>query len=81
MLRIASETLAAASPLANTGQGSLLPALSELSELSKKIAFEVAKIAQKQGLALEISDEELLQKIERNFWKPEYRQYKRVSGH
>jgi len=36
MLRIASETLAAASPLANTGQGSLLPALSELSELSKK---------------------------------------------
>ena len=81
MLRIASETLAAASPLANTGQGSLLPALSELSELSKKIAFEVAKIAQKQCLALEISDEELLQKIERNFWKPEYRQYKRVSGH
>ena len=48
---------------------------------SKKIAFEVAKIAQKQGLALEISDEELLQKIERNFWKPEYREYKRVSGH
>jgi malate dehydrogenase (oxaloacetate-decarboxylating) len=81
MLRIASETLAAASPLANTGQGSLLPALSELSELSKKIAFEVAKIAQKQGLALEISDDELLQKIERNFWKPEYREYKRVSGH
>ena len=80
MLRIASETLAAASPLANTGQGTLLPALSELSELSKKIAFEVAKVAQKQGLALEISDEELLQKIERNFWTPEYRQYKRVSG-
>lgn len=80
MLRIASETLAAASPLANTGQGTLLPALSELSDLSKKIAFEVAKVAQKQGLALEISDEELLQKIERNFWTPEYRQYKRVSG-
>ena len=59
----------------------LLPALSELSELSKKIAFEVAKIAQKQGLALEISDDELLQKIERNFWTPEYREYKRVSGH
>src|SRR5690606_25868902 len=45
MLRTASETLAAASPLANTGKGGLLPPLSELSALSKKIAFAVAKVA------------------------------------
>jgi len=45
MLRIASETLAAASPLANTGEGGLLPPLTQLAELSKKIAFEVAKVA------------------------------------
>ncbi|MBU2222534.1 MAG: NAD-dependent malic enzyme [Gammaproteobacteria bacterium] len=80
MLRIASETLAAASPLANTGVGGILPPLTQLSELSKKIAFEVAKVAMRQGLALELDDATLLRKIDANFWKPEYRQYKRVSS-
>lgn len=80
MLRIASETLAAASPLANTGEGGILPPLTQLSELSKKIAFEVAKVAMRQGYALELDDATLLRKIEANFWKPEYRHYKRVSG-
>ena len=80
MLRVASETLAAASPLANTGSGGILPPLTQLSELSKKIAFEVAKVAMRQGFALELDDAALLRKIEANFWKPEYRQYKRVSG-
>ena len=80
MLRVASETLAAASPLANTGEGGILPPLTQLSELSKKIAFEVAKVAMRQGFALELDDAALLRKIEANFWKPEYRQYKRVSS-
>ena len=80
MLRVASETLAAASPLANTGEGGILPPLTQLAELSKKIAFEVAKVAMRQGHALELDDAALLRKIDANFWKPEYRQYKRVSG-
>lgn len=80
MLRAASETLAANSPLANTGQGGLLPAFTELSALSKKIAFAVAKVAMQQGLALEIDDNQLQQRIENNFWKPEYRHYRRVSS-
>jgi len=80
MLRAASETLAAASPLANTGAGGILPPLTQLSELSKKIAFEVAKVAMRQGYALELDDATLQRKIDANFWKPEYRQYKRVSG-
>ncbi|OBP14422.1 NAD-dependent malic enzyme [Rheinheimera sp. SA_1] len=80
MLRVASETLAAASPLANTGEGGILPPLTQLAELSKKIAFEVAKVAMRQGYALELDDAALLRKIDANFWKPEYRQYKRVSG-
>jgi malate dehydrogenase (oxaloacetate-decarboxylating) len=79
MLMTASETLAAASPLANKGSGDLLPPLTEIAELSKKIAFNISKIAYEQGLALEISDEMLLEKIERNFWQPEYRQYRRTS--
>ncbi|MDX3775395.1 NAD-dependent malic enzyme [Chromatiaceae bacterium AAb-1] len=80
MLRAASKTLAAASPLANTGKGGLLPPFTELAELSKKIAFAVAKVAQQQGLALELDDDVLRNKIEDNFWTPKYRQYKRVSA-
>lgn len=79
MLMAASEALADASPLANTGEGELLPCLSEVAELSKKIAFAVGKVAQSQGLCLEIPDDIFKQSIEKNFWTPEYRPYKRVS--
>jgi malate dehydrogenase (oxaloacetate-decarboxylating) len=79
MLMVASETLADASPLANTGKGELLPPLTEIAQLSKKIAFNIAKVAYKQGLALELSDEMLLAKIERNFWTADYREYRRIS--
>lgn len=79
MLMVASKTLAEASPLANTGEGELLPPLTEIANLSKKIAFAVAKVAFKQGLALVIDDESLTAKIERNFWQAQYRNYKRIS--
>ncbi len=79
LLMVASETLAAASPVANTGAGELLPPLTQLSALSKEIAFNVAKAGQQQGLALEMTDDMLREKIDANFWKPVYRQYRRVS--
>ncbi|WDE12687.1 NAD-dependent malic enzyme [Thalassomonas haliotis] len=79
MLMVASETLAQTSPLANTGEGELLPPLTAIADLSKAIAFNIGKLAMKQGLALELSDEMLMAKIERNFWKPEYREYRRIS--
>ncbi len=79
MLMLASTTLAEESPLANTGSGNLLPPLTEVARLSKKIAFGIAKIAQQQELALEMSDEVLESKIEKTFWTPKYRRYKRVS--
>ena len=79
MLMVASETLAEASPLANSGEGELLPPITEISVLSKRIAFAVAKVAYAQGLALELSDEQLVAKIDRNYWTPNYRQYRRTS--
>ncbi|MFW8591696.1 NAD-dependent malic enzyme [Glaciecola sp. 2405UD65-10] len=79
MLMAASNALADASPLANGTSEYLLPRLTEISELSRKIAFAVAKVAMAQELALTVSDEVLLAKIESNFWKAEYRPYKRVS--
>jgi malate dehydrogenase (oxaloacetate-decarboxylating) len=79
MLMATSAALAEVSPLAENGQGELLPALGEIANLSKKIAFDVAKVAMQQNLALEVSDEILQDRIDRNFWMPEYRPYKRVS--
>lgn len=80
MLMTASETLAQVSPLANTGEGDLLPPLTDIAKLSKKIAFAVAKTAIAEGKALAISDDVLQEKIEANFWEPEYRQYRRTSA-
>ena len=79
MLMVSSEMLAEASPRANTGKGSLLPALVEIEPLSKKIAFAVAKKAMEEGVALEMSDDAILKAIDKNYWYPEYRNYKRCS--
>lgn len=79
MLQVASETLAASSPLANTGKGELLPPLTAITQLSKDIAFAIAKVAFEEKLALTLTDEELKAKIESNFWQAEYRQYRRTS--
>ncbi len=79
MLMAASTALASASPLVNDGDGALLPPLTQIADLSKQIAFAVAKVAMQQNLALEMTDEALTSSIERNFWKAEYRPYKRVS--
>lgn len=79
MLVAASRTLADASPLANGESNHLLPAITEIAELSKKIAFAVGKVAQEQGHALELTDEVLEQRIASNFWRAHYREYKRVS--
>ncbi|WP_166424375.1 NAD-dependent malic enzyme [Paraglaciecola sp. 20A4] len=79
MLMATSAALANASPLANGLGTALLPPLTGIAQLSKKIAFDVGKVAQKQGLALEVSDEMLSERIDGNFWKAEYRPYKRVS--
>lgn len=79
MLMATSAALANASPLANGTGTELLPPLRSIAQLSKKIAFDVGKIAMQQGLALEVSDEVLQERIEANFWTPQYRPYKRVS--
>ncbi len=80
MLMVSSEILAESSPRANTGEGSLLPALTEIETLSKRIAFGVAKKAIEEGVALEITDDMLWAAIDKNYWLPKYRNYKRVSN-
>lgn len=76
MLMASSEVLAESSPVVSTGEGALLPPLVGIAELSKNIAFAVAKIAQQQGFADKLTDQQLTDAIKQNFWLPEYRQYK-----
>lgn len=79
MLMAASRALADNSPLATSDTGALLPPLNEVRSLSKAIAVKVAKQAQKDGVALESSDEAIQQSVDRNFWFPRYREYRRSS--
>jgi len=65
--------------LMKTGQGSILAPLTDIASLSKNIAFGIGKLVQEQGLAKVISDEQLLESIEDNYWMPEYRTYQRID--
>ena len=75
----ASNALADASPQATDPNAALLPPMTDIATLSRKIAFAVAKVAMQQALALPITDDVLLANIANNFWQAEYRDYKRVS--
>ena len=77
MLMAASNALAEGAPIVKHGEGALLPSLGDIREISKAIAFDVAKQAQEDGVALRSSDEVLWEAIERNFWYPRYRGYRR----
>lgn len=79
MLMAASQTLAESSPAVNGSGTDLLPPVSEIGALSKRIAFAVGKVAQAQGHALEVPDTMLSERIDSQFWQPQYRAYKRVS--
>lgn len=78
MLMASSMALADCSPKLQNPDADLLPDLDDLQKVSKIIAFKVAQAAIADGVALPLSDELLLKSIEDNFWKPEYRRYKRI---
>ncbi|MDY7561233.1 NAD-dependent malic enzyme [Pseudomonas sp. 10B1] len=80
MLMAASNALAECSPMVTGSGDAVLPPLTDIQAVSRKIALAVAKEAQAEGLALETSEEMLLAAIERNFWMPNYRTYRRRSA-
>lgn len=79
MLMESSRALAECSPLAINGSGALLPPLEEIQNVSRHIAFAVAKKAVEQRKAPKNTDERIKEKINDNFWDAEYRRYKRTS--
>jgi malate dehydrogenase (oxaloacetate-decarboxylating) len=79
MMMTASKALADASPVVQTGAGALLPPLGNIRAVSKVIAKAVILQAIADGVALPIPHEIIDEKIEKNFWQPEYREYRRTS--
>ena len=67
------------SPLVKGEEGSLLPDLADIHQVSRYIAKMVAKTAMLQGKAVQTPDDVIGQAIEANFWRPEYRRYRRTS--
>ena len=80
MLMVASITLSECAPLSDERTASILPPLTALPQISRQIAFAIAKTAMSQGHASLKTDEELREAIERNFWTPEYREYRRIAS-
>ncbi len=79
MFMVASEALAKSSPLVIGSGHELLPSLECIREVSMQIAEAVANQAMDDDVALRIPDEKVKQQIKRNFWYPEYREYRRTS--
>ncbi|WP_413733565.1 NAD-dependent malic enzyme [Sodalis sp. RH21] len=79
MLMAASQALAAASPLAITGAGPLLPPVNDIQQISRAIAIKVAKTAQEEGVASVMSEEDLARSLEQNYWQGGYSHYKHSS--
>ncbi len=79
MFMVSSEALAECSPLVTGKNQQLLPDLCEIREVSRYIAVKVGMQAMKEGVA-PIVDQEVLEKaVDKNFWLPEYREYRRSS--
>lgn len=79
MMMAASKALADSSPVVQTGEGALLPPLETIRTVSKSIAKAIVLQAIADGVAMPIPEDLIEEKIQQNFWEPEYREYRRTS--
>lgn len=75
LFMVAAKALAQCSPARNDKEGNLLPPITNVREVSHQVAFAVAKEAIREQLADPLSDEEIIQRIQKHTWKPEYVAY------
>lgn len=57
-------------------EGHLLPQLTDIRDVSLKVAVEVAKQARQEGIGMNVSDERLAELIKKAMWKPHYYPYR-----
>lgn len=79
MFVAAARALSELSPARRDSTQPLLPPLSEVREVAKRVALAVALQAQHDGLAEALPQDELLQRIEATMWTPEYLPYRRAT--
>lgn len=79
MMLAASRALAELSPLASEGHGPLLPSLANIREVSVTIARAVFAQAITDGVAVPVPEALIASAVEKNFWHPRYRTYRRTS--
>jgi malate dehydrogenase (oxaloacetate-decarboxylating) len=72
MFMAASRALASCSPAREDAAAPLLATLSQVREVARRIAFEVAHQAQSEGLAEKTTATALRKRIEAYYWKPVY---------
>jgi malate dehydrogenase (oxaloacetate-decarboxylating) len=76
MMIAAARALGNLSPDLIDPDSPLLPPIEKMRDVAIQIAVKVALQAQKDGVALEMSEQDLHQQIKKIFWIPEYRAYK-----
>jgi malate dehydrogenase (oxaloacetate-decarboxylating) len=79
MFVAAARALSELSPARRDSSKPLLPPLSEVREVAKRVAVAVAVQAQRDGLADAVPPDELRRRIEATMWTPDYLPYRRVS--
>ncbi|MGD1093884.1 MAG: NAD-dependent malic enzyme [Bryobacteraceae bacterium] len=72
MMLAAARTLGGNSPALKDPSASLLPPLTDIRRVAAEIAFAVGIEAQKDGVAPELSEEELRQRVRDTQWIPAY---------
>jgi malate dehydrogenase (oxaloacetate-decarboxylating) len=79
MFVAAARALSELSPARRDPSQALLPPLSEVRDVAKRVAVAVALQAQRDGLAEAMSQDELLRRIDSTMWIPDYLPYRRIS--
>ncbi|MGD8690646.1 MAG: NAD-dependent malic enzyme [Gammaproteobacteria bacterium] len=72
LFTVAAEALAQSLTEAHLAEGLLYPRLSELRDISRRIAIEVARAAVAGGLAERMDDEEIERRVDELIWNPRY---------
>ncbi len=78
MFLAAARVIVDMSPARHDPLANLLPPLTEIRELSFKVAVAVARQASADGLAKPASDDELARAVQEKMWEPIYARYHRL---
>ncbi|MCK6535423.1 MAG: NAD-dependent malic enzyme [Polyangiaceae bacterium] len=76
----AAETLASCVGARDLAEGELYPRQRELRQVARAIAEAVARQARDEGLCAELSDDEIVERVGREMWQPDYPELVNAAG-